>query len=427
MNEKITRRQASTKQVLALSAFIILAAQINFDVFTSHFVVSLGILLFPVSIFLFQEIPLLPITFLSGIGVYLSRIIISGIQSGFTLADFFNYFPELIFYLVYGIASHIYFKANNYKLQGRFGFSILFLMDYGANFLELVVRLQSGAFSVRMQLYIIIVALIRTLILLAIIKGLGHYKFTLLRKEHANRYQRLLLLISKLNGEVIWMKKNTALIEETMARSYQLFSQMQQQHMDAGLSSAALNIAKDIHEIKKEYMLILRGISEALDLNLQDGSMNLADILSLLENTLSVAAQQAKKNFTLTIKCTDSLSTDKHYFILSIFRNLFTNALEANEDGDVQVAFIQEENAENYLFTVKDNGPGISAENLPLIFSPGFSTKINFNTGEISRGLGLNLVKDIIENQLSGTICAESIPGETAFYISIPKTQLEVT
>lgn len=248
-------------------------------------------------------------------------------------------------------------------------------------------RLQSGAFTIRLQFNILLIAALRTFILWALITGLSQYKFLLLNQEHANRYQRLILLISKLNGEVIWMKKNTTLIEETMARSYKLFSEMQSQNVDDTLSQTALTVAKDIHEIKKEYMLILRGISEALDLNLQDGEMSLSDILTVLENTLSLTAQEQNKQLIFHTHCDSNISTDKHYFLLSIFRNLFTNAIEANEDKEVQLSFSQIENETDYLFTVTDNGPGIPAENIEHIFTPGFSTKINFSTGEINRGL----------------------------------------
>lgn len=426
MDNNTTTQQTNRRQILVLSIYIILAAQISFDVFTSHFRVSMGILLFPIYVFLFEEIPLISITFLSGTGVMLSRIIISSLRYGFACENFFNFFPELIFYLIYGLASYVYFKANDYKLQIKHCFIALFLLDYTANFFELICRLQFGAFTFKLQFNILLIALLRTIVLWAIITGLGHYKFLLLNEEHASRYQRLILLISKLNGEVIWMKKNTALIEETMAASYKLFSQMQDQNVDPELSRTALNVAKDIHEIKKEYMLILRGISEALDLNLQDGEMALTDIIKILENSLISAAQANNKQFTFTRQYTNDISTDKHYFLLSILRNLFTNALEANLDGNVELSFVQTENETDYLFEVTDNGPGIPPENQEQIFTPGFSTKINFTTGEINRGLGLNLVKDIIENQLSGNIRVESVPGNTTFYISIPKTQLEV-
>lgn len=426
-SKESVRIKLSVKQIGLLSLLIVLAAQVNLDVFTNNFLVSIGILLFPVFVYLFQEIPLIPITFLSGAGVFLSRILIFGIQAGFHADNFLNYFPEFFFYLTYGIASYLYFKKNDYKLRGKSWPFILLAMDYVANLVELMLRLGTDAFRPQMQINIILVAIVRTLILWLVIRGLGHYKFSLLNQEHANRYHRLILLISKLNGEVIWMKKNTALIEETMARSYQLFSALQDADTDPALSQNALTVAKDIHEVKKEYLLILRGISEALDLNLQDDGMSLQDILILLEDTLTASAREKGKHLTFTKEYTRNIFTDKHYFLLSIFRNLFTNALEASESDHVELTLIQGEDEENDTFIIQDNGPGIPAENLPLIFNPGFSTKINFDTGEVSRGLGLNLVKDMIENQFHGTIDAESHPGKTTFYIRIPKAELEVS
>ena len=51
---------------------------------------------------------------------------------------------------------------------------------------------------------------------------------------------------------------------------------------------------------------------------------------------------------------------------------------------------------------------------------------INFQTGEVSRGLGLNLVQDLVEGELHGTIGLTSIPGRTVFTICIPLNELEV-
>ena len=426
-SKELLQHKLSMKQAGVLSLLIVLAAQVNLDVFTNNFLVSIGILMFPIFVYLFGEIPLIPITLLSGAGVFLSRILIYGVQSGFHIENACNHFPEVFFYLTYGMGSYLYFKRHDYKLQGKCWPIVLLIMDYGANLVELFLRLKIDAFALQMQANIMLVAFVRTLILWAVIRGLGHYKFTLLNQEHANRYQRLILLISKLNGEVIWMKKNTALIEETMARSYKLFSAMQEADVDPELSQDALAVAKDIHEIKKEYLLILRGISEALDLNLQDGGMTLTDILVLLEDTLTAAAHEKGKELTFEKEFSNDIFTDKHYFLLSIFRNLFTNALEASEETHVELRFTQTEENDDYIFIIQDNGPGIPSENLPLIFMPGFSTKINFSTGEVNRGLGLNLVKDMIENQFHGSIHAESVPGNTAFYIRIPKSELEVS
>ena len=85
----------------------------------------------------------------------------------------------------------------------------------------------------------------------------------------------------------------------------------------------------------------------------------------------------------------------------------------------------KEENGDCVL-QVHDNCGGIAPEYLPTIFEPGFSTKINFETGKVSRGLGLSLVKDIVEEELGGVISVKSPNGCTDFTIRIPRENLEV-
>ena len=419
-------KASGRNQILSFSIFIILLAQINLDIFASNFRVSMGILLLPILIFLYQKILVLPITLLAGSGVYLSRVLIYSLQCGFEAHALLDFFPELIFYYVYGSLFFLYFRKQDYKLPHKGCYVALFFMDYLANLTELVCRLQLDAFSASLQINILLVALARTAILWAVATGLSQYKFLLISTEHAHRYQRLILLISKLNSEVIWMHKNTAMIEDAMAKSYRLFSQLQDSNADPELTQNALTVAKDIHEVKKEYLMILRGISDALELNLHDGQMQLSDILTVLQNSLLMLASEKGKKIDFQISMETNFKTDKHYFLLSVFRNLFTNAVEANSDGSILLNFSQQMQEDKYIFDITDNGPGIPAENLDYIFNPGFSTKINFQTGEISRGLGLNLVEDIVKNQFQGAIRVESHPGKTTFSISLPKEQLEV-
>ena len=307
-------------------------------------------------------------------------------------------------------------------------------MDYLANLVELMLRFSLDTFEIKTQLCIIFVAISRSFIIWALITFLKKYHLTFYEEEHATRYKKLMLLISKLNGEVIWMKKNTALIEEAMNSSYKLFNDMKKQGVDEEISKAALNVAKDIHEIKKEYILILRGISEAMNLNLENNGMYISDIVNLLETSASDEATENSKTVIFNNSFDRNLYTDKEYFFMSIFRNLFTNSIEAATDDNIIIDFKIELKSKNddssckdyYSILIRDNGPGIDSEDILEIFEPGFSTKINFETGEINRGLGLNLVKDIVENQFNGSINVASEPGNTSFVINIPKNELKV-
>lgn len=405
------------QQTLLISIAVMIGAQLNMNFFITDFKISIGIIIFSVALVLSGKYPILPVTFLSGMGVFASRILVHWFQNGEWMIS--GYFPELIFYLVYGICFFGYCKKQNYKLTAMSALPLI-CFDYLANLTELVLRLGTGAFTFRTQFGIAAVAFSRALIIWGILTGLHYYKFSLLKREHAQRYQRLLVLISKLNGEVVWMRKNTHFIEETMNRSYQLFHKLEKEEANEELTRGALQVARDIHEIKKEYMLILRGLSDALDLNLNDEGMYLADIIQVLKESL-YALVPKEKQLEMEVQMQENLYTEKHYFFMSVLRNLFNNAIEASRSSTIRIQFIQSEEGDNYQFHVIDNGPGILPEDMEQIFSPGFSTKINYETGEISRGLGLNLVQDLIENQWHGTLDVSSCPGNTDFCICIPR------
>ncbi len=404
------------QQILLIGIFIIIGAQINMNLFIDNFRISIGTLIFPITFVMFGKYPVLPVTFISAVGVLTSRVLSEWLR--YDQIQFYSFFPEMIFYLVYGTLFYIY--SHKKETLSPDCAAVLFIFDYISNLTELLVRLGAGAFNIKSQFGILLVAFSRSLIIYGILFCLHHYKFSLLRREHALRYQRLLLLISKLNGEVVWMKKNTGLIEETMNTSYQLYRELEENGTDETLSRKALGVAKDIHEIKKEYLLILRGLSEALDLNLKDEGMYLTDILTVLKQSLTTESSDKKADISFQIQ--ENLYTENHYFLMSVFRNLLTNAIEASEKDNPQIHVIQSTDADSYLFDVTDDGPGILPEDLEQVFSPGFSTKINFTTGEISRGLGLNLVQDLIKNQWNGEIQVSSVPGCTTFHIRIPKS-----
>lgn len=70
-------------------------------------------------------------------------------------------------------------------------------------------------------------------------------------------------------------------------------------------------------------------------------------------------------------------------------------------------------------FTVTDDGRGIDAQNLPLIFQPGFSTTKDV-TEFSGRGVGLDAVKTAIE-ELGGGVSVTSEPAKgSSFKIKLP-------
>lgn len=104
--------------------------------------------------------------------------------------------------------------------------------------------------------------------------------------------------------------------------------------------------------------------------------------------------------------------------LIRVITNLIKNSIQAIEQHNVKEPRIEVKvcSEENYVaLTVMDNGGGIKEENRDKIFEPKFTTK---NSG---MGLGLAMVKNIVETY-QGTISFTSEEGEkTVFKVLFPK------
>ena len=102
--------------------------------------------------------------------------------------------------------------------------------------------------------------------------------------------------------------------------------------------------------------------------------------------------------------------------LIRIITNLVKNAIQAipeNQEEKFVLISIKEEN-ETVIISVKDNGVGIESENIDRVFEPKFTTKSS------GMGLGLGIIKNIIENY-KGTITFETQLGKgTTFIVSLP-------
>jgi nitrogen fixation/metabolism regulation signal transduction histidine kinase len=102
--------------------------------------------------------------------------------------------------------------------------------------------------------------------------------------------------------------------------------------------------------------------------------------------------------------------------LIRIITNLVKNAIQAipDQQNSKSIVVRVEQNQKNVLITVKDNGIGIKEMDKNRIFEPKFTTK---NSG---MGLGLSIIKNIIENY-KGSITFETQYGQgTTFTVSLP-------
>jgi two-component system NtrC family sensor kinase len=164
----------------------------------------------------------------------------------------------------------------------------------------------------------------------------------------------------------------------------------------------------------KDIIKNLLDFSKPKEANLSRADINavIRKTLSLVQNMLNVSDIDAKLDLSVGLP---AVFVDEHQ-IQQVIINLVVNAIQAMQPGGK--LFISTHTGiapDTIQIDVKDTGKGISAEFLPHIFDPFFSTK-----GVGGTGLGLSVSYGIIKNH-KGTITVESAAGVgTTFTIELP-------
>lgn len=181
--------------------------------------------------------------------------------------------------------------------------------------------------------------------------------------------------------------------------------------------SIVLSESRRLARLVNELLLVAR-MEGGLTLRLSDFDINERIRIALLrfEQTFS------EKNIRAEIV----FDTDPSFVeadrdaIDRVLTNLFDNALKFNiEGGYVRVSVSQKDAF--VTVTVENSGPGISEEDLPMIWDKFYKTDKSRSKDKTGVGLGLYLVKNIIAAH-GGKIRAESKPGEyTRFLFTLRK------
>ena len=104
--------------------------------------------------------------------------------------------------------------------------------------------------------------------------------------------------------------------------------------------------------------------------------------------------------------------------LIRITTNLIKNALQATQDIENSLIEIDvSETQSHVVLKVKDNGIGISDDIKNRIFEPQFTTKT------AGMGLGLSMVKKIIDNHNGSIIVESQLNNYTIFTLTLPKNK----
>jgi len=122
---------------------------------------------------------------------------------------------------------------------------------------------------------------------------------------------------------------------------------------------------------------------------------------------------------TSAISGTISVYVDP-FFISLIIDNLFSNAIKYGAvNGKVNYSW----NNDSQTFFITNDGPGITQQQLPLLFNRFYRTDDSRSSMVPGSGLGLSIVKKLADLQ-DISISVSSVPGSTTFSIKFPQTSL---
>jgi len=205
---------------------------------------------------------------------------------------------------------------------------------------------------------------------------------------------------------------------------------MEERQVGNNLDDYEMMIQRSLERIRGMRQLIM----DMLDLTrLESGKksrdvkkIDLVELLRLSKDTMSPMAIQKNVKIIFNTELNEMFFIADQQEIEIIFNNLISNAVKYNKDnGEVNCTLTEEENS--VIISVSDTGIGMSEEDLSKLFHDFVRIK-NEKTKSISgSGLGLSIMKKIVEEVYNGTVSVKSsVDVGSIFTVILPKLTMVV-
>jgi len=180
-----------------------------------------------------------------------------------------------------------------------------------------------------------------------------------------------------------------------------------------------------VAENKKTVAMIENIVNSAKKLSYSNLSFSTFSINDIIIDSLNLVNNQIKYTAMIDLRLGENLPkvTGSYQELGQVFINLLINAKDAivdkkieSKDAEIKIETSFVEQVSKVLVKITDNGIGIESENLAKVYEPFFTTK-KISSGT---GLGLNIVKRIIESHHGQIEFKSTINEGTVFYIYLP-------
>lgn len=192
------------------------------------------------------------------------------------------------------------------------------------------------------------------------------------------------------------------------------------------------NIEKHLASMKKNCMRLLRLVNNLIDTTKIDAgfivvnlkNQNIVNIINTITSSITDFANLNNINISFTCNEKDRIMACDVDMIERIMLNLISNAIKFTEDnGNIEVSLIS--NEEKVIISVKDDGIGIPKDKLETVFERYKQVDKSFLRKQEGSGIGLSLVKSLIEMH-EGKIYLKSELGKgSKFIIELPVRIIE--
>ncbi len=149
------------------------------------------------------------------------------------------------------------------------------------------------------------------------------------------------------------------------------------------------------------------------------------NIYELIENVYDLMEFESEKNNTKLLVYNENntpviVNADKER-ILQVLTNLVVNSIKYGKEGGYTKVKVEEYDKDRIIVRVKDNGEGIEDEHLPRLFERFYRIDKNRSRKKGGSGLGLSIVKHIIEAHQEQIFVESKIGQGTEFSFTLKK------
>ncbi len=316
--------------------------------------------------------------------------------------------PASLYYIVFAFCiDKLTVRLKEFPLQlGIYGAVFEIIANFVEHFMYIIL-IQSTFISWKQLFIIIAVAFIRSFFVVGIYSSITI-------NEQKKKMQEMLNMHANLYMETLYMQNTMHLVEQVTADSFLLYKNLRE--TNHALSTEALRISSEMHEVKKNTQRVVAGLSNLME-NPQKSSYSIMQLLKFVIHTHTQYSIYLNKIIHFELHGSTTCYTKQYLAILSILNNVLSNAVEAIVEKGNIIIYVKETDDELH-FIIENNGPTINPNNLNVLFDAGFTTKFDLN-GNASTGIGLYHVQSIIKS-LGGTIHVTS-DEITKFHLTINK------